>query len=344
MLPLYLSPHTRRMPHLTRDDIYAARIISAAALPSKLSCPGDHGGVVGGQTEGRQQYFNAKRGPCSLKFPSQPRIGRDPTGGSDHGRSMFSDKIGQRRQQLPHDRGLKTRHQVTTSLADPPFSKTLESSRANFTNCSRFEARERKITGLILESGLAESRAGTQPQSGQTVDTRPPGVWQAQDLGDLVEGLAGCIIPCSAQPSGLFCPGEVPRRVSPGRHKPEYGGRSNPGRPPTEIEKGRNLVPVEVIDRYQVYGTTPGERSGEPDSDQQRPDQTRSGRDRHQFGRSTCTLQCLVHQYGQCLEVLARGHFRDDTAEWRVRCDLRRQQGNLNSAVAVQHGNSRLVT
>jgi hypothetical protein len=59
------------MPHLTPNDIHSPGIIPAATLPGKLPGPGDHRCIVGGQSQGRQQNFNAKRCPHGLQFLSQ---------------------------------------------------------------------------------------------------------------------------------------------------------------------------------------------------------------------------------------------------------------------------------
>jgi hypothetical protein len=125
--------------------------------------------------------------------------------------------------------------------------------------------------------------------------------------------------------------------------------RQQAGERRLEVERAeveRRDVTVQVVDRRERQAPGPRERLRGGDADEERADQPRPGGDRDGLDiveRRACSCERLLDHRQHELEMPARGHFGNNTAELRVQLVLRRDDTRGDLAVGGDERSGGLV-
>ncbi len=163
------------------------------------------------------------------------------------------------------------------------MSDTLEAVVADEADGGGFQTGEREVRRSALDPRSRQTDGAGVAAARQPIHHRSAGVRQTKGLSDLVETLAGGVVPCPTEAARLTIGEEVPARVAPRGDEGQHSLRCPARGRAIEIEKRRDQMAVEVIHRHERQTAGPGVGTGETNSHQEGAHQTRTGRNGHQF-------------------------------------------------------------
>ena len=165
-------------------------------------------------------------------------------------------------------------------------------------------------------------REGRSPALlGQARQRRPAGIAEAEQLGALVEGLAGGIVDGLAQQRVVAHRLDAHQLRVPPRHEQRHEREARRiGR-----EEGRQQMPLEMVDAEHRTLERGGQRRGHAGTHQQGAGQARSPRVGHEVdvGDSQARIgEHAAHQRHDATDVVARREFGHHAPERLVHCGL----------------------
>jgi putative nucleotidyltransferase with HDIG domain len=198
---------------------------------------------------------------------------------------------------------------------------------------------------LGFDLGERKGDRGGISVSRQRIDPGAAGITQTQQLGDFVEGLAGCVVERGAHVPVAFAMGDIEVGVAAGNHQSQSSGTRIEGFTLSQ-QNGMNVA-LKVVHRDQRFLQGESQRLGVSDSHQQRARQAGAlgDRDGIEISKADSRLGHRRANYGNDItQMFARGEFRNHPA---VRCmdgDLRGHDARANVTSALYDGRGGLVT
>ena len=182
------------------------------------------------------------------------------------------------------------------------------------------------------------------------IDPRAPRVAQSQQLGDLVEGLAGCIVECGANVAVVkalsLMLSQIKMGMAAGNHQGQRSGIPIVERFPLRQQNGVN-VPFQMVDGDERLPQGECQRFGVSDAYQQCPRQARTlgYGDGFEIGEADAGfVQCGADHWNDVAQMLARGEFWDHTAVGSMDGNLRCHNARQYAMAALHHGGGGLIT
>ena len=206
----------------------------------------------------------------------------------------------------------------------------------------RLQPAEAEIQSGRLQHGPREPVLAAAPASGQLRQLRPARVGQAQQLGALVEGLAGRVIEGLAEDPVAAEAGDLDQQRMPARD--QQGDEGKVGL--VVLQQGGQQVRLHVVDGHRRDAPAHGEADADGGAHQQRAHQARTRGVGHpgQVGRDHPGLgQGGVDQGQELADMVPGGQFRDDAPEGGMGGHLAVQAMAAQPPGRVVHGRGGFV-
>ena len=245
------------------------------------------------------------RGRDFLEAAAQIDVGRDATGHDQRGGGRQSQRIGATVGEDIAHRALEGRAEIGDGLAIP--------RRQFLTRLAhgRLESGEREVAARLAPHRPRQRETLRIASDRRLLDRRAAGKAQAQQLGGLVETLAGRIVDGGAEPREVAGAAHRQQLAMAARHKQQQiGKRDRLG------QAHRQRMPFEMIDGDERLVVREGQRLGGHDADHHAADQPRPARrgDAVEIGETdACLVERLRDQPVDPFEMRARGDLRHDT-------------------------------
>ncbi len=279
-----------------------------------VTCDRDHRGIIGAELRPREKCATASRRDGARERLTEPPVRTDAACDYQRPEARLPERAKGFRDERIHDRVLESPRDVGTR-------RFVERAAAHRDDDRGLQSAEAEIESGPVEHRPREFEHAVAAVLGNRSERGPSRIAEPEELGGLVEGLAGSII------LGLAENPVAPDACDFDQHRVAAGDLEGDEREfrSTRFECGSEQMPFEVMDADHRHVPGIPQRTGDRGTDKQGADESRPGG----IGNPVNGLRlepCLGHRFPdhrqEPLDVIARGKLGHDPAVAPVQLDL----------------------
>jgi hypothetical protein len=279
---------------------------------------------------------------------AQLRVGGDPAGERERADALFAVDGPDPVEQGGDDRVLEGRQQVDEIRIEAVGveRRAIHPALLELAQHRGLEPREGEVPRAVAGASDRERMPVRAAARGNAVHDGPARVAEPCAARDLVERLAGRVVARAGQWNDHAVLDADELRVASRDDEAVKRKSDGQGSRAARLQVRREKMPLEMVDADERDPTREGQSLACREAHEQRADQPGPGRRGDEpdvLEADARPSQRFFENRGQIFEVRARRHFRNDAAVRRVRPHLRGDDVGQHAALAVEHGDRRLV-